>query len=157
MGRRTRSSSMLALSLSVVLSSGCGQQVDSLAMPPDKRQYDTARLVRGETSFNQYCASCHGEGATGAADWRIRDDSGRFPPPPLNGTGHAWHHPLEQLRRTINDGGPAGQSNMPAWGDTLSGEQIDDMIAWFQSLWPGPIYEAWYGIEERAQQRTKGP
>jgi mono/diheme cytochrome c family protein len=60
------------------------------------------------------------------------------------------------LRLTINDGGPAGQSNMPAWGDTLNGEQIDDIIAWFQSLWPGPIYEAWYGIEERARKKTAG-
>ena len=129
----------------------CGPQADPLAMPPEKRQYDSAQLLRGETEYKDHCASCHGRGAEGAPDWRRRDDNGRFPPPPLNGTGHAWHHPLSQLRDTITNGGPAGQSNMPAWGSTLSAEEIDDVIAWFQSQWPDPIYEAWYGIEQRAR------
>ena len=57
------------------------------------------------------------------------------------------------VRDTITNGGPAGRSNMPAWGSNMSSEEIDDVIAWFQSLWPDPIYEAWYGIELRTRQR----
>ncbi len=132
---------------------GCGPQAEPLAMPPEKRHYDSSQLLRGEAAFKENCASCHGSMAEGASDWRRRDQDDRFPPPPLDGTGHAWHHPLAQLRDTITSGGPAGQSNMPAWGSTLSPEEIDDVIAWFQSLWPDPIYEAWYGIEQRARQR----
>ena len=145
---------LLGLLTTATLAGGCGQQVDPLAMPPEKRQYDTAQLLRGEETYTQHCASCHGPGARGAVDWRRRDASGLFPPPPLNGTGHAWHHPLAQLRHTITNGGPAGQSNMPGWGAPLSAEQVDDVIAWFQSLWPDQIYEAWYKIEQRASRNA---
>ena len=130
----------------------CSEQADPLVMPPDQRVYDTAQLLRGEQLFNQHCASCHGPGASGDPNWRQQGVDGRFPPPPLNGTAHAWHHPLAQLRHTIKNGGPAGQSNMPAWKTILDDQQIDDIIAWFQSLWPDEAYTAWYGIEQRARQ-----
>lgn len=127
----------------------CSDQPDPLIMPPEQRAYDTQQLLRGEQLYNQNCANCHGAGAMGASNWRQRGTDGRFLPPPLNGTAHAWHHPLDQLRQTIKNGGPKGQSNMPAWGATLSDEQIDDIIAWFQSLWPAEAYKAWYSIEQR--------
>lgn len=126
---------------------------DPLAMPPGQRQYDTAQLLRGEQLYNRYCASCHGAGGSGDPDWRQRGPDGRFRPPPLNGTAHTWHHPLAQLRHTIKNGGPPAQSNMPAWKDTLSDAQIDDIIAWFQALWPDEAYRAWYDIEQRARRR----
>lgn len=132
---------------------GCSPAPDPLAMPPQQRYYDTAQLLRGEQLYNQHCVSCHGPGAGGDPNWRKRGPDGRFPPPPLNGTAHAWHHPLAQLRHTISNGGPPGNSNMPAWGEVLDEQQINDLIAWFQALWPAEAYAAWYDIEQQASHR----
>ena len=138
------------IGVSVILVS-CSDEIDPLALPPEQRQYDTAQLLRGEQLYNQNCASCHGPGAVGSPNWRQRGADGHFPPPPLNGTAHTWHHPLAQVRHTIKDGGPPGQSNMPAWGAVLSDQEIDDIIAWFQSLWTHEVYAAWYRMEQRAR------
>jgi len=83
---------------------------------------------------------------------RHRGPDGRFPPPPLNGTGHAWHHPKAVLHDVIKNGSPPGQGNMPAWRDRLTDEQIDDIIAWFQSQWPNQVYNAWYQMDQRSRQ-----
>jgi len=64
-------------------------------------------------------------------------------PMPLNGTAHAWHHPLPVLRRTIQQGGARLGGRMPAFGDQLGTDEVDAVIAWFQSLWPSEIYAAW--------------
>ena len=112
---------------------------------PVVRVKDERRIARGERIFAQHCVVCHGEHAVGDANWRYRDESGQFPPPPLNGTAHAWHHPWEELHQIIRD----GQNNMPAWGAVLSSEEIDDTIHWFQSLWSDEVYEAWYRIDQR--------
>lgn len=117
------------------------------------REQDFARIARGARVFEANCAVCHGAQAQGAVNWRVRDADARFPPPPLNGTGHAWHHPLAALRYVIKNGSPGGQGNMPAWKDKLSDEQIDDVIAWFQSRWPDEVYQAWAENDRRSRSR----
>jgi mono/diheme cytochrome c family protein len=112
-----------------------------------ERQVDFAKVARGGELYRQKCAECHGSDGQGASDWRQRDADGMFPPPPLNGTGHAWHHPKRMLHYVIANGSPGGQGNMPAWGDKLSGEQIDDIIVWFQSKWPDQVYAAWLRMD----------
>ena len=96
------------------------------------RWYGDEQVRRGAAIFQQNCAVCHGTGAEGADNWQYRGPDGKFPPPPLNGTAHAWHHPLAQLFHMIENGTqPTG--NMPAWGDALSDDEIIATIAWFQS------------------------
>lgn len=109
---------------------------------------DTVLIARGRTLFAQNCAQCHGEGAVGAPEWTRRLPDGSFPPPPLNGTAHAWHHPLAQLHSVIRNGSPSG--NMPAWKDRLTDEDITAVIAYFHSLWPQEAYQAWYEMNMRA-------
>lgn len=109
---------------------------------------DAALIAQGRTLFENNCAQCHGTNAVGATNWRQRQPDGSFPPPPLNGTAHAWHHPLAQLRAVIREGSPSG--NMPAWSGRLTEREIDAVIAYFHSLWPEEAYEAWYGINRRA-------
>ena len=76
---------------------------------------------------------------------------GKFPPPSLDGTAHTWHHPLRALATQIKFGAPGGQGNMPGFAETLSDEQILDVIAWFQARWPDEIYLQWFEIEMRSR------
>jgi mono/diheme cytochrome c family protein len=107
------------------------------------RWYPPEVLETGGALYRENCSSCHGEQAQGAPDWRQRGPEGKWPPPPLNGTGHAWHHPLPALYQVIMNGSPAGSGNMPAWKGKLTREEVLAVIAWFQSQWPDEIYVAW--------------
>lgn len=104
--------------------------------------------------FTQHCAECHGDRAEGDPQWRQRNARGRFRAPPLNGTGHMWHHPRGQLRAIIKFGRPPAVSDMPGWEGVLSDGEIDLLIDWLQSLWPEEAYTAWRDIDRRAQQQT---
>lgn len=117
------------------------------------RVNDPAQLKRGAILFQQNCAVCHGAMAQGNPDWRVTGADGKALPPPLNGTGHAWHHPTSGLKLVIKYGSPGGAGNMPAWKDKLTDPQIDDIIAWFQSLWPDEAYAAWQRTEAKALAR----
>lgn len=127
---------------------GCSERTPSGEQP----SADSHQVRRGAQIFEQNCAVCHGERAQGAENWQQRNEKGRFPPPPLNGTAHAWHHPYAQLRDIIENGTGEQGGDMPAWEDTLSDEEIDAVIAWFQSLWPEEVYEAWLEIDNRARE-----
>ena len=114
-----------------------------------QRSYDEAQLALGMQVFTENCALCHGESAQGAKNWHQRNADGSFPAPPLNGTGHAWHHSLDVLYDVIANGSQPGQGNISAWKDKLSKEQINAVIMWFQSLWPDQVYAAWYETQQR--------
>jgi thiol:disulfide interchange protein DsbC len=110
-----------------------------------ERWFSDAQVVQGEKLFRQYCASCHGQNAEATPDWKKTDANGNYPPPPLNGSAHAWHHDLDLLRRTIREGGAKLGGQMPAFEGVLDAAQIDSVIAFFQSKWPDEIYQRWSG------------
>jgi mono/diheme cytochrome c family protein len=135
----------ILLVLVAVVVIGCGE-------PPreaERRDSDTGRwytveqVLGGGSVFAQHCAVCHGRQAEGTEEWFRRLPDGRWRPPPLNGTAHAWHHPLWQLRQHIREGSDPRHGNMPAFAPILSESEIDAVIAWFQSHWPDEIYQAW--------------
>ena len=101
--------------------------------------YSKQQVSQGKQLFSQNCAACHGENAEATPDWKKTDTNGNYPPPPLNGTGHAWHHDLDLLRRTIREGGAKLGGQMPAFEGVLSTEEIDSAIAFFQSIWPDDL------------------
>lgn len=109
------------------------------------RWYDDATLEKGVTIFAENCASCHGANAEATADWKKTDSNGKYPPPPLNGTAHAWHHSIEVLKETIQNGGIKLGGLMPPFKDKLSDKDIDAVIAFFQSKWPDELYQKWAG------------
>ena len=123
-----------------------------------ERWYSEAQARNGKAVFDANCAICHGAEAAGTADWRKPLADGRYPAPPLNGTAHGWHHPLANLRQQIKQGGAQFGGWMPALGASLTDEQIDDVIAYFQSLWPDRIYTAWKQKDEAVSkvQRDSG-
>ncbi len=100
-------------------------------------------LDTGRKVYQQHCAVCHGDKAQGNPQWRIKPASGMWLPPPLNGSGHAWHHSKKWLVAFIKNGSPPGKGTMPAWKDKLSDRQIEAVIHWFQSLWPDNVYFLW--------------
>ena len=101
--------------------------------------YSQAQVQEGESLYLDHCASCHGAQAEGAANWTQTDAEGKRPAPPLNGSGHAWHHSLADLTQTVTQ----GRGTMPAWKDTLTEEEIMAILASVQSRWPTTIYTAW--------------
>ncbi|MCW9023118.1 MAG: cytochrome c [Gammaproteobacteria bacterium] len=109
-----------------------------------KRWYTFEQAVKGNQLFQTNCASCHKSDASGAENWRKTDANGKLPPPPLNGTAHAWHHPLPIMRRTVYFGGAPVGGSMPGFSDKLSKDDIDSVLAWVQSHWSDEIYNMWY-------------
>jgi len=115
------------------------------------RWYTVAQVESGAALYQMHCAACHAADGSATEEWRTPDADGNYPPPPLNGTAHTWHHPLEVLDNTIANGGIAFGGVMPGFADALSSDDRMAIIAWFQSLWPDDIYERWQAIDERSQ------
>jgi len=115
----------------------------AVANQPVQRWYSFQHVVNGGRVFQQHCAACHGKLGEGAPNWQQVGADGKYPAPPLNGTGHAWHHPLKALFYVIKNGSPGGQGSMPGWRDKISDDDIVSVIAWFQSKWTDQIYAAW--------------
>lgn len=121
--------------------SACGERGVPWTQQPDTgRWYTQAQVSSGRLLFKDHCASCHGLYAEGAENWQRPKANGNYPPPPLDGTAHAWHHPYPMLVNTIKNG---TTGEMPAWGSQLNDQQIAEVIAYFQSRWPDRGYELW--------------
>lgn len=137
---------------------GCSERSPPAAVPAAvvRPAADPAVLARGEALFQKHCAACHGDRAQGAFAWERPGPDGKYPPPPLNGTAHDWHHPRAQLQRTIREGTLHIGGSMPPWRATLSDADIDTVVTWFQSLWPDPVYAAWVDIDRRARTGEGG-
>lgn len=118
--------------------------VAAAEQPEVARWYSDEQVVLGGAVFAENCAVCHGAEAQGTAgDWREKLDDGSFPPPPLNGSAHAWHHPQEILLRVIDYGGQAMGGKMPAFIDVLEDSEKLAAIAYFQNFWSDEIYQQW--------------
>jgi len=107
-------------------------------------------VAKGARLYGKNCAVCHGPLGQGHPHWNRLDASGKYPPPPLNGTGHTWHHPQSVLKKIIKEGTGKLGGNMPAWNDKLSDNDIDAILEWIKSQWPDEIYKAW--AERNRQQ-----
>ncbi|MFT5657437.1 MAG: thiol:disulfide interchange protein DsbC [Gammaproteobacteria bacterium] len=122
---------------------GLALAIISSSVQAEGRWYDDAVLQRGTDLFAENCSACHGNNAEGTLDWKKTDSNGNYPPPPLNGTAHAWHHSIEVLHETIQDGGIKLGGVMPSFKGKLSDQDIDAVIAYFQSKWPEKLYRKW--------------
>ncbi|MBY0473623.1 MAG: cytochrome c [Nitrosomonas sp.] len=108
------------------------------------RNVDVAQIMRGEAVYVTNCAGCHGPNGEATPDWRKPNPDGKYPPPPLDSSAHAWHHSTDVLKKTILKGTPPEIGSMPAWEGILTEHQVDDVIAWIKSLWSDEIYDIWY-------------
>lgn len=136
------SSPLLALlSAFTLLLVACGQPWPEEGIDPS----NPAKLAIGQEVYTEHCAACHGANLEGQPDWRQRRADGRLPAPPHDATGHTWHHSDEELFAMVHDGlvpplAPQGyQSDMPAYGEILSDDEIRAVLAFIQSKWPAEV------------------
>lgn len=127
----------LMLAGSLITIAGCSNNEEG-ENAEQSRWYTQEQVIRGSILYKTNCAQCHQTDASGHAN-KKQD----FTAPALNGTEHAWHHPLTALRHTIKNGGKRLGGTMPGFKDKLSNKEIDDVIAYFQSYWPDKIYTLW--------------
>ena len=120
----------------------------ALAEMPSELDPDDPRKVReGAAIYADACAACHGADLSGAEDWRTSLPSGRLPAPPHDATGHSWHHPDQHLFALTALGPgpfapPGYESDMPAFRDRLSDDQIWAVLSFIKSRWPADIRAA---------------
>lgn len=114
------------------------------ARPPRIDPADPQQVAAGAAIYRAYCASCHGADLEGQPDWRTRLPTGRLPAPPHDESGHTWHHPDDVLLVIVRDG-PAFyaavgvETDMPAFGNVLSEEDMAAVLAYIKSTWPPHI------------------
>ncbi len=133
----------------LLLLTACGQdsqsnELDDSIQVSGARWYSAGQVSTGAGVFAENCAVCHGVAAEGIVDnWKERLADGSFPPPPLNGSAHAWHHPQSVLLQVINEGGVALGGRMPGFESVLNQEEKLAAIAYFQNFWSDEIYDNW--------------
>jgi len=110
------------------------------------RWYTQQQRELGSKVYQQHCVQCHKKDAMGTDAWKVTRLNGVYPPPPLNGTAHAWHHDMETLTRTIKEGGIPLGGVMPGFEKKLSTAEIGAVIAYFQSFWSDETYTSWIEI-----------
>ncbi|MCQ9617314.1 cytochrome c [Paenalcaligenes niemegkensis] len=105
--------------------------------------------MQGRAIYANNCAACHGESLQGQPNWRDRMPNGRLPAPPHDKTGHTWHHPDAMLVDMVKNGLVSGStappgyvSDMPAYRDILSDQEIIAVLAYIKSNWPPKVLEA---------------
>lgn len=117
-----------------------------------------ARLASGQALYAEQCAACHGAKLEGQPNWRERLPNGRLPAPPHDVSGHTWHHPDSDLFAMTKHGlepfaPPGYQSDMPAFADKLTDQQIHDVLAYIKSTWPPEIQAKQAAISQRGGMR----
>jgi len=118
--------------------------VDDKSSAKQARWYSKAQLTTGKAVFENHCAQCHGVQAQGlVANWKKRLADGSYPPPPLNGTAHAWHHALPLLLQIVQEGGAIYDGNMPGFADVMNKQEQLAVVAYFQSFWNDDVYRLW--------------
>ncbi|MFW7342351.1 cytochrome c [Pollutimonas sp. H1-120] len=110
---------------------------------------DRALVVQGKAIYANNCVACHGEALQGQPNWRERLPNGRLPAPPHDKTGHTWHHPDAMLFNMVKNGlvpgktaPPGYESDMPAYGEILTDEEIVAVLAYIKSDWPSKVLQA---------------
>jgi mono/diheme cytochrome c family protein len=136
-----------------VISLGVGRlgTTSDVSANPQNRQL----VAQGRLIYGQHCASCHGANLEGQPNWKQELPEGGRPAPPHDASGHTWHH-ADKLLFEIVKIGPASSTTpgyiyrMPAFGDTLSDDQIWAVLAYIKSTWPPDIQAAQDEVNRQA-------
>jgi mono/diheme cytochrome c family protein len=102
-------------------------------------------IARGKIIYQNNCISCHQVNLVGVENWKDLDEDGHRKSPPLNGTGHTWHHDDATLHNIIKYGlvklVKNYQGKMLGFEDKLKDKDIDSVLAYIKSFWPDDMYQ----------------
>ena len=102
-------------------------------------------IAKGKIAYENNCVSCHQINLSGAENWKGLDEDGHRKAPPLNGTGHTWHHDDKTLHSIIKYGlvklVKNYQGKMAGFEDVLNDDEIDNVLAYIKSYWPKDKYQ----------------
>ena len=105
----------------------------------------TLMIARGKIIYENNCVSCHQVNLIGAENWKNLDEDGHRKAPPLNGTGHTWHHDDATLHNIIKYGLAKLVKNyegkMLGFEDNLKDKDIDSVLSYIKSFWPDDVYQ----------------
>jgi|SRR6056297_1387331 len=102
-----------------------------LAQIPEKPELASYASSAGDAVFKTWCAQCHGSGAAGAKGY-----------PNLLDNAWLWGGTMEEIHYTISHGirneddPDARYSQMPAFGEILSGQEIEQVVNYVMTLSP---------------------
>ncbi|HBZ70941.1 MAG TPA: cytochrome C [Deltaproteobacteria bacterium] len=136
-----------------------GEHVPTSIVSQDRDPILQAQVKLGAELYARHCASCHGVSLEGQPNWKKRLSDGSFPAPPLDETGHTWHHPDSVVFTTIKLGGKATApsdfpSKMPDFSRVLSDDEIRAVLAFIESRWPPEIRRLQAEINEHGSARV---
>jgi len=135
--------------LAALLAMACGKKAPDVTSGKETRDrlFSTESLFRGVRLYQEQCAQCHGPEGQGHPDWQ---NPQVVAAPPLNGSGNEWKRRKQDMIAIIRNGVTRhGEPVMPAWKGRLSDQDIEDIIAWYQALWPAEVYQRWRETEAR--------
>ena len=130
---------ILLLTTALMLLVGCGGSGESthevtIVVEPEQIIYE------GKVIYLANCAACHGVNLQGNPNWRSgTDKDGQRLPPPLNGTGHTWHHSPEPLFQIIKYGLKIYDENYEGkmvGNENLTNKEIYSLLEYIKSVWP---------------------
>jgi len=134
---------LLLLTAALMLLAGCGgiseSDIDAthevtIVVEPEQIIYE------GKVIYLANCAACHGVNLQGNPNWRSgTDKDGQRLPPPLNGTGHTWHHSPEPLFQIIKYGLKIYDENYEGkmvGNENLTNKEIYSLLEYIKSVWP---------------------
>ena len=107
---------------------------------PDEVSVSQAK--RGFCAYETHCVACHGAPAVAREQWV----NGLNPEAPyLLDATHLWKP--RELEWIVRNG--IKMTGMPAWRDTLSEQQIDDVVAYLEAMpqMPPQTYLRWRGAK----------
>lgn len=114
---------------------------DPFLLKPSDRKI----VALGKNIYQENCASCHGDNLQGESNWQTPDAEGYLPAPPHDETGHTWHHTDDVLFGLTKYGVAKfanlenHKSNMPAYQEVLSDEEIIAVLSFIKSTWPEEV------------------
>ena len=102
-------------------------------------------IARGKIIYENNCVSCHQINLVGVENWKGLDEDGHRKAPPLNGTGHTWHHDDATLHNIIKYGLAKFVKNykgkMLGFENKLNDKDVDSVLSYIKSFWTENLYQ----------------
>jgi mono/diheme cytochrome c family protein len=136
--------------------------VTAVATPQPLPTLSPAVIAEGQAIYAANCANCHGENLEGEPNWKEQNEDGSFRAPPHDENGHTWHHGDNTLIEAIEKGGArlndlnvGGTSNMPAFEEILTPEEITAVLTYIKSTWPEDVQAIQWEVTQRERAQSQ--